>query len=110
MQAFTAQPPPLAEDEHGVIRVGGTRVSLESVVIAFDRGASPEEIVESFPSLQLADVYAALAFVLKNRFTVDEYLRSREAETARIREEVEARFPAGGLRARLEARRHRPRA
>jgi uncharacterized protein (DUF433 family) len=99
----------LVEDEQGVVRVGGTRVSLESVVIAFDRGAAAEEIAESFPTLGLADVYSTLAFVLLNRSTVDEYLRAREVDTARIRAEVEARFPADGLRARLEARRHRPR-
>ena len=108
MQAFAAQPPPLVEDELGVIRIAGSRVSLESVVIAFDRGASPEEIVDSFPTLDLAGVYATITYVLQNRPRVDEYLQRREAETERLRAEVEARFPADGFRARLEARRRRP--
>ncbi len=88
-----------------MIRVGGTRVSLESVVIAFDRGASAEEIVESFPSLDLAAVYATLAYVLQERPRVDEYLARRDKKLAEIRAEVEERFPATGLRARLLARR-----
>ncbi len=108
MQAFSPQLPPLHEDEHGVIRVGGSRVSLESVVIAFDRGASAEEIIESYPSLQLADVYATLAFVLTNRSVVDEYLERRKAHVDEVRAEVEQRFPAQGLRARLVSRRGSP--
>lgn len=105
MQAFAPQPPPLLEDEHGVIRVGGTRVSLESVVIAFDRGASAEEIVESFPTLGLAAVYSTLAFVLNSRSIVDEYLLRRKAQVDELRAETERRFPAQGLRARLLSRR-----
>ncbi len=100
-----AQPPPLLEDEHGVIGVGGTRVSLESVVIAFDRGASAEEIVESLPTLGLATVYSSLAFVLNSRSIVDEYLLRRRAQVDELRAEAERRFPAQGLRARLLARR-----
>jgi Fe2+ or Zn2+ uptake regulation protein len=80
-------------------------VSLESLVVAFDRGASAEEILESFPTLDLATVYAALAFVLSNRSFVDEYLALRKARVDEIRAEVERRFPAEGLRARLLARR-----
>lgn len=105
MQAFEPAPPPLREDEYGVLRVGGTRVSLESVVTAFDRGASAEEIVESFPTLDLATVYATLAFILTYRDRVDDYLSQRADDVTRLREEVERRFPVTGLRARLLARR-----
>jgi predicted nuclease of predicted toxin-antitoxin system len=45
---------PLHEDE-GIIRVIGTRVTLESIVAVFDRGGAPEEIAQSFPSVRLAD-------------------------------------------------------
>jgi hypothetical protein len=40
---------PLAKDSHGVYRVGGTRVTLDLVVRAFNRGATAEEIVQKFP-------------------------------------------------------------
>ena len=108
MQAFAPQPPTLREDEHGVIRVGSTGVSLESVVVAFDRGASAEEIVESFPTLELAAVYSTLAFVLTSRSTVDDYLSRRKAQVDELRAEAEQRFPAHGLRARLLSRRRSP--
>ena len=35
---------PMQRDEGGVFRVGGTRVTLDSVVAAWDQGADPEEI------------------------------------------------------------------
>ena len=88
-----------------MIRVGNTRVSLESVVTAFDRGASAEEILDCFPTLDLATVYATLAYVLSDRRRVDEYLDERETTIAELREEAEKRFPPKGLRARLLARR-----
>lgn len=80
-------------------------MSLESVVTCFDRGASAEEIVESFPALDLATVYGALAYVLSNRPAVDEYLTTRGAQVEQLRAEAETRFPAQGLRARLLSRR-----
>lgn len=47
--------------------VKGTRVSLDSVVYAFLRGESPEGIVDSFPVLQLEQIFGALAFYMANR-------------------------------------------
>ena len=100
-----APPVPLRTDEQGVLRVGKTRVPLDTVVSAFNQSASPEEIVMSYPTLALADVYAVVNYYLFNRADVDAYLRQREAEAARIRVENEKRFPPEGIRARLLARR-----
>ena len=100
-----APPVPLRTDEHGVMRVGKTRVPLDTVVFAFNQGSSPEEIVMSYPTLDLEDVYAIVNYYLHNRAEVDSYLNQREAEAARIREENEKRFPPAGIRARLLARR-----
>jgi uncharacterized protein (DUF433 family) len=100
-----APPVPLRTDEHGVMRVGKTRVPLDTVVYAFNQGSSPEEIVMSYPSLELGDVYAVVNYYLHNRTDVDAYLSQREAEAARIKDENEKRFPQEGIRARLLARR-----
>jgi uncharacterized protein (DUF433 family) len=105
MQAFDAPPPPLCEDQNGVLRVGGTGVSLESVVLAFDRGASAEEIVDSYPTLTLASAYATLAYVLTHREMVDEYISRRREAVSALQAEAERRFPSEGLRARLLSRR-----
>lgn len=45
-----APPVPLRTDEHGVIRVGKTRVPLDAIIYAFNQGSSPEEIVMSYPA------------------------------------------------------------
>src|SRR5437879_1237093 len=96
---------PLFDDGHGGLRVVGTRVLLERVVHAFDDGATPEGIVQSYDTLQLADVYAVLAWYLRHKADVDHYLRSRAAEAQAIRQKIEAGQPdRAQLRARLTAR------
>ncbi|MHB8626538.1 MAG: DUF433 domain-containing protein [Aggregatilineales bacterium] len=49
---------PLRMDSDGTIRVGKTRVTLDALVRAYKRGLSAELIVEHFPAVSLADVYA----------------------------------------------------
>ncbi|HKY36737.1 MAG TPA: DUF433 domain-containing protein [Polyangiaceae bacterium] len=105
MHAFDLGPAPIVEDQYHVLRIAGTRVTLDSVVIAFDLGATPEEIVQRYPTLNLASVYAVIAYVLQHRDTVDTYLAERDKLTAEVKAEVEKRFPSEGLRARLLARR-----
>ena len=58
--------------------VSGTRISLDSIVYAFRRGASPETIKSSFPTLTLEQIYGAIAFYLSRQSEVDEYLRKSE--------------------------------
>jgi hypothetical protein len=50
---------PVQAAEEGVVRVGGTRVTLDVVVAAFEEGATAEEIAQQYPSLRLADIYAS---------------------------------------------------
>jgi uncharacterized protein (DUF433 family) len=104
MQALEATLPPLKEDADGVLRVGGTRVTLHTVVAAFDLGATAEEIAQRYPSLELASVYEVIAYVLRHRAAVDEYLAKHERQVAEVRSEVERQFPPDGMRARLIAR------
>ncbi len=96
---------PLATDADGVIRVGGTRVTLESVVGAFHEGATAEEIVQQYPTLELADVYATLGFCLRHREEVEGYLKNVREQATVTRQENERRHPSPGIRERLLARR-----
>lgn len=98
-------PVPLELDVDGVVRVGGTRVTLDTVVAAFQNGASAEEIVYRYPSLYLDDVYAVIGYYLRHRQEVEEYLEQRQKEAEEIREQNEARFTPEGVRERLLARR-----
>ncbi len=68
------------ELKEGAYRVGGTRVSLDSVVYGFQDGASPECIQQSFPALTLEQVYGAIAFYLANKDAIDQYLVEGEKE------------------------------
>lgn len=96
---------PLQKDAHGVIRVGGTRVTLETVVKAFKNGATCEEIIYQFPSLELADVYAVIGYYLKNQAEVEAYLQERQKNAEIIRKKIEAHFDSKGIRERLLKRR-----
>jgi len=95
---------PLHEDDEGVIRVGGTRVTLDTVLTAYMRGSTPEQIAQDYSSLETADVYAAIAYYLRHRDEVEEYLERRHQVSEEVREEFRRRFPSEGLRERLESR------
>ena len=97
---------PLREAEGGVIRVGSTRVPLDTVVRCYEDGVEPEDVVRSYDSLDLADVYAVIAYYLRHRDEVRSYLERREREAAALRTEIEAKHPPV-TRAELLARRSR---
>lgn len=92
-------------DTDGVLRIGQTRVTLDSVIYAFRDGASVEEIVSLYPSLNLPEVYAVIAYYLGNQDRVDAYIAEQERLADEIREEVEAQSTQAGLRAKLLSRR-----
>lgn len=95
---------PLAEDFSGAIRVENTRVTLDSVVLAYREGASAEEIAERFPAITLPAVYAAITFYLQDRTEVDAYLTRRESEADQVRKQIDSRPEAKKFRERLLAR------
>jgi uncharacterized protein (DUF433 family) len=103
----STEPVPLESHAGGVIRIRGTRVSLDSVIFAFNEGSTPEEIVQQYTTLDLADVYVVISFYLRHREEVQEYLSTRRQQRDEIRREVEARFDPHGIRDRLLARRRR---
>ena len=100
-----APPVPLRADADGVVRVGGTRVTLDTVVEAFHEGATAEEIARQYDSLDLADVYAVIGYYLKCRTQVEAYLDERRRQGEEVRRQNESRCDPGGVRARLLARR-----
>lgn len=68
------------EQRDGGYWITGTRVSLDSLVYAFRRGAAPDTIRRSFPALTLEEVYGALTFYLSHEQEIDDYLRQSEME------------------------------
>lgn len=72
-------------DEHGVLRVGGSRIMLDSVVAAFHDGHSAETIRQQYPAASLEEIYGAITYYLANASEVDEYLRRQEVVWAQRR-------------------------
>jgi uncharacterized protein (DUF433 family) len=98
---------PLRQDEGDIVRVGDTRVTLDSVIWAFRGGATAEEIAQRYPTLKLRDVYAVISYYLHETNEVDLYLRQRQVAAAMVRADFEARHDPVGIRDRLLARRDR---
>jgi uncharacterized protein (DUF433 family) len=103
--AETIERVPIHTDADGVVRVAGTRVTLDTIVGAFDAGATAEEIAQQYSSVPLADVYSVITYYLRHQPEVCTYLRRREEQAELVRKEVERRFPSAGLRERLLGRR-----
>ena len=101
---LTAFELPLRLDAHGTIRVGRSRVTLDTVVEAYRRGTSPEEIARQFPAITLAEVYGTIAYYLQHQPALDAYLRAREEAVAPLVAELAARTNPPGTRERLRAR------
>ena len=97
-------PVPLNYDADGVLRVGETRVTLDTVVIAFNKGSTAEEIVHQYPSLHLADVYQVISYYLQKTDEINAYLNDRHKIAKEIRQENESRFDPHGIRERLLSR------
>ena len=96
---------PLREEPSGVLRVGKSQVLLELVLHAFKAGATPEAIVQSYDTLNLADVYAVVSRYLASPEPFDEYLRIREDAATETRHKIEQlQGPQGNLRAILLTR------
>jgi uncharacterized protein (DUF433 family) len=100
-----AEPPPLKVDAEGTVRVRGTRVTLDTVVGAFNDGSTAEALMMKYPTLRLADIYAVIAYYLGHREHVDAYLEQRQREADEVRRRIEAHSPPDGYRERLLARR-----
>src|SRR5438045_4103996 len=81
---------PLVVTEDGTIRIGETRVSLESVVLHYEQGATAEEIVRRFPALRLADVHSCLAYYLNHRDELHEYMKRQQNSAQELRERIAA--------------------
>lgn len=107
MTIETTQPVPLAMVEGGTIRFIGSRVSLDVVLHCYQRGESPEEIQEAFPTLKLADIYTSISYYHNHRAEVDEYLRQQAIKAEKMRRMIENSpyaIDRQAVRARLQAR------
>jgi uncharacterized protein (DUF433 family) len=65
-------------DEHGVMRIGQSRVMLDSIVAGFEQGHSPETLQQQYPTLSLEEVYGAITYYLAHTDEVHAYLKRQD--------------------------------
>jgi len=99
------QKAPLNQDSEGTVRLSGSRVTFDTLVAAFKRGCTAEQIHDSFPSLSLAQIYGAIAWYLNHQADADDYLREREHEAQAIRQEIESQPEQAAFRETMRQRR-----
>jgi uncharacterized protein (DUF433 family) len=75
----------------GRIRIDGTRVTVHQVVTCYQRGLTPEEIVEQYPHINLAQIYAALAYYHANRDEIDGELEAETSDFLRLVDESKSK-------------------
>ena len=100
----TTEKIPLTMFDDDVIRVGNTRVTLDTIVIGFMEGATAEEIAQQYPSVSLPDIYSVIGYYLHRRSEVEAYLSRRKIQAEQVRHRNEDRFDPRGIRKRLLAR------
>ena len=101
----TVQTISLTNTSDGTIRIGKTRVALESVIHHFSLGATAEEIAQKFPALKLAEVYGVISYFLSNHEKVGEYVLRQETESDKLQSKIETKFQINELQQRILARR-----
>ena len=98
---------PLMRDGDGILRITGSRVTLDSIAHQFKSGATAEQIQEDFPSITLADIYSVIAYFLQHREAVESYLAQQTHRAEQARSEIEQKIDTTELRERLKQRRAR---
>lgn len=100
----TTETVPLRLDADGIVRVGDSRVTLDTIVMAFMEGATAEEIAQQYPSVALADIYYTIGYFLRRQSEVEAYLNGRRRQAEQVRRQNESRSDPIDIRERLLAR------
>lgn len=98
---------PISQWPDGSLRVGKTRLLVDLIVQEFQRGATPEQIVDAYDTASLADVYSIIGYYLRHRAEIEGYLAERERQAEEINKRIEETQGETwkDVRARLLARR-----
>jgi uncharacterized protein (DUF433 family) len=98
---FQVTSPPFRWDEAGGIRIGSSRVTLDSLLATYHNGSTPEEIAIQYSVLSLEDIYSAIAYYLNHRQEIDNYLEQRNQQAQQIRQQLTQKHNLVDLRQRL---------
>jgi uncharacterized protein (DUF433 family) len=98
---FEVSAPPFRWDEAGGIRIGESRVTLDSILAAYHSGSTPEEIAVQYSVLHLEEIYSAIAYYLSHRQQIDSYLEQRHRKQEQQHSEFIQQHNLTNLRQRL---------
>ena len=94
------------EERDGGYYIAGTRISLDSIVHAFQAGESPEAILRSFPLAgPLVNIYDAITFYLENHEKAEAYLKDQDRRWEEIGK-IQAKSTSGLAKRLREAKEH----
>src|SRR5262249_23125114 len=98
---------PLVLTNDGIIKIRGSRVTLDSIIYSFRQGDTPIQIQEGFPTLSLSDVYGAIYYYLEHADAIEEYVRNQQKEAEEASRIVESQTENPVLTERIRAYRNR---
>ena len=88
---LSAMAVPLYWAEGGqVVRVCGSRISLEDVITWYRMGCTAEMICEDYPWLELGDIYTVIAYYLRNKERVHAYFLASYERTEELWDSMRA--------------------
>jgi uncharacterized protein (DUF433 family) len=77
---WSVEPIPLRDDQ-GTLRIGDSRITLDTLVGAYAMGSTAERLTKDFPSITLAEVYSVLGYYLRHQEQIEtEYLAPRRQQ------------------------------
>lgn len=76
--------------------IAGHRVRVMDIVAWHEkRGYSPDEVVDMFPGITLADVYAALAYYFDNRQEIEDEFGKDDQWAEWLKTNIPSKIPPG---------------
>jgi uncharacterized protein (DUF433 family) len=73
----------------GRVRIDGTRMTVNQLVVWYKQGYTPEEISDQYPHLTLAQVYTALAYYHANQEEIEVDLVAEKIEADRLEQKYQ---------------------
>lgn len=73
----------------GRLRINGTRMTVNQLVVWYKQGYTAEEIADQYPHLTLAQVYTALAYYHANKEEIEADLAAEKIEADRLEHEYQ---------------------
>ena len=82
------------EAREGNLYIGQSRVTLQTLIEAWQSGRTPEQLQDSFPTLPLVAIYGAIMHYLEHKDESDAFFRETDELEAR-RQQVDEASHAG---------------